>query len=92
MKKGSGDPLRSCFLCEPDDQLVFLRSHAGIALAGLGPLVAGYSVVGTRQHVACLSGLDIRSRRQYLAFAENVRSVFAAKYGGCLLSEHGNRN
>lgn len=90
MQKESGDSLRTCFLCDPDDHLIFLRTRSGIALAGLGPIAPGYSVVATTKHVACLDNLDIPSRRQYLELAEGVRSVLAAKHGACLLSEHGN--
>ena len=40
-----------CFLCSPDPALVYASDGSGVALCGLGPLVAGYSLVATRKHV-----------------------------------------
>lgn len=41
-----------CFLCEVPQDLMYAESETAIALCGLGPLVPGYTVVGTKAHVA----------------------------------------
>src|SRR5213593_5151012 len=40
-----------CFLCDPASNLVYRRESSGIALAGLGPVTRGYSVVATIGHI-----------------------------------------
>src|SRR5665213_1668636 len=42
----------TCFLCHPSPDLVYAENEDGVALCGLGPLVEGYSVVGTKLHMA----------------------------------------
>jgi hypothetical protein len=84
------DPLSTCFLCRPDPRLVFRQGAAGLALAGLGPISPGYSVVGTTQHVHSLADLAAPKLRDFLYFAEEIRETLTARYGSCLLAEHGN--
>ena len=79
----------NCFLCSPDEALVYTRTAAGTALCGLGPIVKDYSVVGTSLHVrsaadALMSGIDV-----FLSFAEEIRAFLIAQNGSCLLTEHG---
>ena len=78
----------NCFLCSPDEALVYTRTAAGTALCGLGPIVKDYSVVGTSLHVrsaadALMSGIE------FLSFAEEIRTFLIAQHGSCLLTEHG---
>ena len=89
--KNLNEPQRAgnCFLCSPDEALVYARTEAGTALCGLGPIVKDYSVVGTSLHVrsaadALTSGIDV-----FLSFAEEIRAFLIARHGSCLLTEHG---
>ena len=82
-------PVSDCFLCSPDQALVYSRTEAGTALCGLGPIVKDYSVVGAPLHVrsaadALKSGID-----EFLSFAEEIRTFLIARHGSCLLTEHG---
>ena len=79
----------NCFLCSPDEALVYARTEAGTALCGLGPIVKDYSVVGSPLHVrsaadALTSGVDV-----FLSFTEEIRTFLIARHGSCLLTEHG---
>ena len=83
-------PVDACFLCSPDPELVYFVDDIGFALCGLGPIVDGYSVVGTTQHVrsaeeAAEGGLA----PGFLTFASDVRNRLISEYGSCLLTEHG---
>ena len=78
-----------CFLCSPDEALIYARTADGTALCGLGPIVKDYSVVGTTLHVrsaadALISGID-----GFLRFAEEIRAFLISTHGSCLLTEHG---
>jgi hypothetical protein len=77
-----------CFLCEVPKDLMYAEAETAIALCGLGPLVPGYTVVGTKAHVA--SAADVSSQDpDFLEFAEGVRSFLVKHYGSCLVTEHG---
>ena len=77
-----------CFLCEVPLDIMYAESETAIALCGLGPLVPGYTVVGTKAHVA--SAADVSSQYpEFLEFAEGVRSFLVKHYGSCLVTEHG---
>ena len=83
-------PIQECFLCFPDQSLVFDSGKDGLALSGLGPLVDGYSVVATLQHADSLADLETTIVRRYLDYTEYLRKAFASQYGTCLVAEHGN--
>jgi hypothetical protein len=77
-----------CFLCKPRKELVYASTDEGVALCGLGPLVPGYSIVATRAHLR--SAADARKVAPSLsAFVSRVREVLVARFGRCVLSEHG---
>lgn len=78
----------NCFLCRPGEHLVYAQDENCIALCGLGPIVPGYSVVGTKAHLASAADA-IETVPSLIKFAEDVRSALAAKYDTCLVTEHG---
>jgi len=78
----------TCFLCEPDQALVYAEAPLSFALCGLGPIVDGYSVVATRDHT--LSCADAALTNDELTrFTESVRATLILRYGSCLMTEHG---
>jgi len=76
-----------CFLCCPDERLIYHQDGDGIALCGLGPIVDGYSVVATREHIR--SAADSIVQYAFPEFALSVRRLLSARYGNCLMTEHG---
>ncbi len=83
-RDASGD----CFLCAPDSALVYLSGPNGVALCGLGPLTAGYTVVGAKSHVRS-SADALVAGSNFVDFAMHVRAFLIERFGGCLMTEHG---
>lgn len=79
-----------CFLCRPNAALLVDVGLTGYAMAGLGPIASGYTVVATHGHVQGLSALSADDRRSYAYYAASVASRLSARYGGCFIVEHGN--
>jgi len=78
-----------CFLCDPASDLVYRRESSGVALAGLGPVTSGYSVVATVNHIRSAADAALGEAPDFLSFACEIRNVLIDRYGSCLLSEHG---
>jgi diadenosine tetraphosphate (Ap4A) HIT family hydrolase len=78
-----------CFLCSPDPALVYASDGSGIALCGLGPLVTGYSLVATRKHVRSAADAMLGEAPDFLSFAVGIRRKLSARFGSCLMTEHG---
>ena len=77
-----------CFLCAPDASLVYAGDSSVFVLCGLGPIVEGYSVVGTRVHVRSCADAVV-STPELVPFTEWVRKKLTERYESCLLTEHG---
>lgn len=86
---GTSPPSVDCFLCAPDPELVYQRDEEHLALCGLGPIVAGYSVVATVGHIPSAADAAAGQAPKLAAFVSSIRERLAQRYGGCLLSEHG---
>lgn len=78
-----------CFLCSPDEALVYARTEAGTALCGLGPIVKDYSVVGTSPHIRSAADALTSGIPMFFSFAEEIRAFLIAQHGSCLVTEHG---
>lgn len=78
-----------CFLCQPESDLVYHGVAEGFALCGLGPVVDGYSVVATREHIRSTADLTDEPGQKFQNFAVDVRSRLIEKFGSCLMTEHG---
>jgi hypothetical protein len=79
-----------CFLCRPNSRLLIDVSPWGYSLAGLGPMVVGYSVIATHQHVIGLKELSRTDLENYCSYAISVADILSKKHGRCLILEHGN--
>ena len=89
MGNNSSSSITNCFLCAPDADLVYLQTDEGTALCGLGPLVPGYSVVATVNHVRSAADAALGEAPTLAPFATAVRARLIEQYGSCLLTEHG---
>jgi diadenosine tetraphosphate (Ap4A) HIT family hydrolase len=78
-----------CFLCAPEHELIYLTDQVGLALCGLGPLLEGYSVVATTEHVRSAADNEEKKSAQFVNFATLVRSTLISRFGSCLMTEHG---
>src|SRR5260370_35277829 len=78
-----------CFLCDPDPALVYRAAREGVALCGLGPLVRGYSLVATRDHIRSAADAAPGSAPEFLSFASEIRVKLGALFGPCVMTEHG---
>lgn len=78
-----------CFLCNPSHDLVFLDNQGFVALAGLGPIVEGYSLIAAKAHVTSMADIPAESHSARDAFVNLVRSRLSNQYGSCLITEHG---
>lgn len=79
-----------CFLCRPKAALLVDVKQAGYALAGLGPLADGYTVVATHDHVQGLAAVSTEARRLYADYTMTIASRLSSQHGGCFIVEHGN--
>ncbi len=79
----------SCFLCHPDERLVYLREGSFFAMLGLGPLMEGYSLIATRQHIASMLDLDDAEAAELGEFTALVRQHLEQRYPPASVAEHG---
>jgi len=86
-----GEALRhDCFLCRPSATLLVHVGTAGYAIAGLGPLADGYTVVATQGHLQGLAAASTELRTAYSDYTETLAKALTARYGACFIVEHGN--
>jgi len=78
-----------CFLCSPERALIFLETENFLALAGLGPVVDGYSVIAAKSHTKSMADVPSNLASERNAFIAKVRTRLTELYGDCLITEHG---
>lgn len=79
-----------CFLCAPNARLVFWTGASFLAMAGLGPVTDGYSLIGTRDHVKSMADVDDRDSEGRDDALAMVRRNLSRLFGEpCLITEHG---
>jgi hypothetical protein len=81
--------IADCFLCHPDQRLVFAETHAYLAMCGLGPILPGYSLVASKAHIPSMADLDSAGRAALSGFLERVGSLVTTEYGPPAIAEHG---
>jgi len=82
-----GEP--ECFLCNPSKDLVFARSESFYAMAGLGPIVEGYTILSAREHWRSFFDVPESLLGEYYEFVEIVRMRLASEYLYPITTEHG---
>jgi len=81
---------QTCFLCDPDPGLVYLRQGNFYAMLGLGPLSEGYSLIATHEHVPSMLDLDRKGAGELVEFTRLVRARQALHgYEAGAITEHG---
>jgi hypothetical protein len=81
--------MRDCFLCQPDERLVYGRSERFFAMLGHGPLGRGYSLIATFDHAPSMFDLDGEDGLELVGFTEQVRATLRPVYGEAVITEHG---
>jgi hypothetical protein len=79
----------ACFLCEPDEDLVYIREGAFYAMLGHGPIGTGYSLIATVDHLTSMLDLDASQAHELTVFTEQGRSVLRPHFGAAVITEHG---
>lgn len=81
---------QDCFLCKPSELLTVDSRKDAFTMAGLGPIVDGYAIVATRDHLYRLASSSAEYMVAYADYATQIRRKLAQHYGTCILTEHGN--
>lgn len=81
--------MEGCFLCSPDDELVFSRANHSVGIAGLGPIVPGYSLFTTSQHWQSIADIEEPVATAFSEFFQETRKKLSDNFGECLITEHG---
>jgi hypothetical protein len=79
----------NCFLCNPDRGWVYSQTQDFYAMLGLGPIVEGYSLIGTVAHVPSMLDLTEAGVDRLVAFTDSIREYLAPHYGDAIITEHG---
>ncbi len=78
-----------CFLCDPPLDLIFFQRADFFALAGLGPVIDGYSLVAATEHIKSMADVPAQLGAKRDALVRTLRDRLSHKYGRCLVTEHG---
>jgi len=87
--QGDGTPGGGCFLCALPVDLVIFKDKNFVWLAGLGPLVDGYSLLAVRQHIRSMADIPTELVSERDALVGRVHQTLSERYGRCLITEHG---
>ncbi len=79
----------SCFLCSPNSNLVYQSNDLFFAMLAYGPIVEGYSLIATREHIPSMMDLDQGAARALVEFSDRVREQLTRHYGDVIITEHG---
>jgi len=78
-----------CFLCRPDRRLLFAEGASFYVMLGLGPIVEGYSIMATKQHIPSYLDLPPDLLDEYQDFRERALGLIARAYVRPVITEHG---
>jgi len=78
-----------CFLCSPDSSLVYSVGNSCFAMLGLGPIVEGFSLIATKEHIPSMMDLSADNVGELCELTSNVRERLSAAYGEVVMTEHG---
>lgn len=81
---------QDCFLCKPSELLMVDSGKGAFTMAGLGPIVDGYAIVATKDHLDRLGSSSAEYIMMYADYATQIRRKLTQRYGTCILTEHGN--
>lgn len=79
----------ACFLCTPNQDWVYATSKNFFAMLGLGPIVEGYSLIGTKEHIPSMLDLTLEKAEELYTFSQTLRQLLQPHYGDIIITEHG---
>ena len=79
----------SCFLCEPEMNLVVSQNTHYFTMLGLGPIVEGYALIASVKHTRSLLDIPRDQAEKYQEYKEYTRSLLEPIFGNCIITEHG---
>lgn len=78
-----------CFLCNPNNDLLFLKNDQFYAMLGIGAVMEGYSVLSSSNHIRSMFDLPLDQVEQFQEFRNQVRKLLSKIYGPVIITEHG---
>lgn len=81
-----------CFLCSPDQRLIYEMGGDFFAMLGIGPIVEGYSIIATKDHIPSTMDLSLEKAEKLSRFTKHIRSRLKPYYGKVIITEHGRVN
>lgn len=78
-----------CFLCNPDTDLLYLSSTRFHAMLGIGPVVEGYTILSTKNHIRSMFDMPSDNIQEYYDFHRKVLELLSSLYGTVIITEHG---
>jgi hypothetical protein len=79
----------SCFLCSPSSQLIYAQNDSFYVMLGIGPIMEGFSIIGSKSHLPSMFDIDIKEAEILAEFKVLVRDRLLPYYGKVILTEHG---
>ena len=77
------------FCSRPELDRIILETESLFAMLSLGPIVEGYTIIATKDHIDCCASLPLNLLPEFTRLLEAVRSAQVAIYGAHVLYEHG---
>lgn len=78
-----------CFLCNPSTDLLYLSSPQFYAMLGIGPVVEGYTIISTKDHIRSMFDMPSDKIQEYYNFRRKVLELLSRLYGTVIITEHG---
>jgi len=78
-----------CFLCHPNNDLLYLQNSHFFAMLGIGAVLEGYSVLSINNHVKSFFDIPLEQLKQFQEFRYQVRKLLGKIYGPVIITEHG---
>lgn len=81
--------LENCFLCDPDHELLCWQGASFNVVAGLGPVVDGFCLVSTNEHIPSMADVGTALATTRDSTIASIRKAVTHRFGSCLVTEHG---
>jgi len=79
-----------CRFCNPPDkERILYESKNFYVMLSLGPIVEGYLLVVSKDHLDCCAVYDPELGAEFDELVASVKSILTKEYGGCICYEHG---
>jgi diadenosine tetraphosphate (Ap4A) HIT family hydrolase len=80
----------TCRFCNPPerDRIIYESDNFYIMLS-LGPIVEGYCLLVSKQHISCCGGIPSQLRKEFESLYSRLKAILIKTYGSCVCYEHG---